>query len=113
MSFYRSNWIKSTKKTRRCIWCHEWIKSGTTCYYFAAMSMDNDFNYGHMHPECAAAADEVLVREHYWEPSGAYARGRIDYDTSLPPIYLPSYRGKDRKQHMAATESVPSVPSVS
>jgi len=100
MSFYSHKWVKSTRKAKRCTWCNQWIPIGSTAWHFAGIH-DDEFCSGKMHPECAAAADEVCDRDRYWESNGDYARGRIDDETQLPPTYLPTYRGKDREQHKA------------
>lgn len=93
MSFSRTYWIKSTRKTHVCWWCGSRIESGSAASYFAGIGFGFDFSHGHAHPECQAALDSMP-----YDPDGfefhSNARGRTDDDTTQPPMFSADYRGK-------------------
>lgn len=92
VTFGCERWINKTRKVHRCIWCGSRIEAGSAAWYGSGYW--EDFWHGHMHPECAAAKDEVGRQCGEWEANGEYARGRCDDDASRMPQFPATYRGK-------------------
>lgn len=75
MSFYRVRNVKACRKTKRCDWCGEAIKTGDPKAVESYLTEDCDFDSRHLHPECLAGQKE-------WEKSES---------PNFEPVEFPGY----------------------